>query len=94
MIIPIFLIYTTNMYIQGNLSWSSSNIFNIGCVTEFVMMYRDGDNITSPATVLCPSYEIMSSASEFWCQYSLDEQFCGTRLYLMLGNSIKILMKK
>ena len=54
------------------------------------MMYRDGDNITSPATVLCPSYEIMSSASEFWCEYSLDEQFCGTRLYLMLGNSIKI----
>ena len=72
---------------QGNLSWSSKNILNIGCVTEFVMMYRDGDNATSPATVLCPSYEIFSSETLFWCEYSLDEAFCGTRLYLMLGDN-------
>ena len=51
------------------------------------MMYRDGDNATSPATVLCPSYEIFSSETLFWCEYSLDEAFCGTRLYLMLGDN-------
>ena len=73
------------LLLQGNLSWSSTNILNIGCVTEFVMMFRDGDNITSSATVLCPSYEIFSSETSFWCEYSLDEAFCGTRLYLMLG---------
>ena len=50
------------------------------------MMYRDGDNATSPATVLCPSYEIFSSETSFWCEYSLDKAFCGTRLYLMLGD--------
>ena len=51
------------------------------------MMYRDGDNATSPATVLCPSYEIFSSETSFWCEYSLDETFCGARLYLMLGDN-------
>ena len=49
------------------------------------MMFRDGDNATSSATVLCPSYEIFSSETSFWCEYSLDESLCGTRLYLMLG---------
>ena len=31
---------------RGNLSWSAENIRNIGCVTEFVVMLRAGDNAT------------------------------------------------
>ena len=74
--------------LQGNLSWSGDNIVNIDCVTEFVMMYRDADtNVSSESavTVLCPGYQILSSGSQFWCQYQLSDVYCGTRIYLMLG---------
>ena len=70
--------------LEGNLSWTDSNIINMECVTEFVLMVRDGDNASSAATVLCPGYKIMSSGRTFWCQYSLGRDTCGQRLHLML----------
>ena len=60
----------------GNLSWSESNIVNMECVTEFVLMMREADNASSAATVLCPGYQIRSAGSTFWCQYSLSQDTC------------------
>ena len=56
-----------------NLSWSESNIVNMECVTEFVLMMREADNASSAATVLCPGYQIRSAGSTFWCQFSLSQ---------------------
>ena len=71
--------------LSGELSWSEANIVNIDCVSEFVMMMRDADNDTSPATVLCPGYKIISDQHHHYCQYTLSPQHCDKRLFLMLG---------
>jgi len=69
---------------QGNLTWSSQNLENIECVSEFVVMYRDADNDTASSTVLCPGYQILTSGKAFSCGYNLTEDLCGSRLLVMI----------
>ena len=70
--------------LEGNLSWSESNIVNMECVTEFVLMMREADNASSAATVLCPGYQMRSAGLTYWCEYTLSQDRCGSRLRLML----------